>query len=134
MAMGPLELVVLSFPAERFSDGARAALRQFPAWGEMRVVDAVVVRIDVAGRARAVELNEVPSLRGLASLTGGLITQVDVAEVAELVDDGSEALAVLLEHHWVLDLESPLARSDGSIVALTHISGAPVAVGTDRTS
>jgi hypothetical protein len=129
MAMGPLELVVLSFPAQRFSDGAWAALRHLPTEGEMRVVDVVVVRTDGAGQARAVELTEVPGLRGLALPSGGLITQVDVAEVAELIEDGTEALAVLLEHRWVLDLASPLATADGSIVALTHIPGAPVAVG-----
>ncbi|MEU8609229.1 DUF6325 family protein [Actinoplanes sp. NPDC048791] len=130
MAMGPLELVVLSFPAERFSDGARAALRHLPTEGEMTVVDVVVVRTDVAGRARAVELSEVPGLRSLTGLTGGLITQVDVAEVAELVRDGTQALAVLLEHRWLHDLYSPLAVSQGRIVALTHISGAPVAAGS----
>jgi hypothetical protein len=129
MAMGPLELVVLSFPAERFNDGAREALRHLPIEGEMRVVDVLVVRIDVTGQARAVELSEVPSLCSLTGLTGGLITQVDVAEVAELVRDGAEALAVLLEHRWVHDLHSPLAVSQGRIVALTHIPGAPAAVG-----
>ncbi|HEY0534368.1 MAG TPA: DUF6325 family protein [Actinoplanes sp.] len=129
MAFGPLELVVLTFPAERFTDGARAALRQLPAEGEMRVVDVVVVRPGRAGQWHAVELSEVPGLCGLAPLASGLITEVDVADIAELVEDGTEALAVLLEHHWVLDLQSPLATSDGSIVALTHISGAPVAVG-----
>jgi hypothetical protein len=129
MGFGPLELIVLSFPAERFTDGARAALRHLPTEGEMRVVDAVVVRPAGAGRWHAVELSEVPGLCGLAPLTSGLITQVDVADIADIVEDGTEALAVLLEHRWVLDLESPLAASDGSIVALTHISGAPVAVG-----
>jgi hypothetical protein len=96
----------------------------------MRVVDVVVVRIDVTGQARAVELSEVPGLCSLTGLTGGLITQVDVAEVAELVRHGAEALAVLLEHRWVQDLHSPLEVAQGRIVALTHISGAPVAAGS----
>ena len=129
MAFGPLELVVLTFPTERFTDGARAALRHLPTEGEMRVVDVVVVRAGGAGQWHAVELSEVPGLRGLAPPASGLITEVDVADIADLVEDGTEALAVLLEHRWVLDLKSPLASSDGSIIALTHISGAPVAAG-----
>jgi hypothetical protein len=129
MALGPMEMIVLSFPVERFRDGAWAALRRLPTEGIMRVVDVVVVRIDAAGRALAVELDDVPGLSDLAWLKSGLITAVDVAEIAELVAHGTEALAVLLEHRWLLDLRSPVATSDGSIVALTHISGAPAAVG-----
>jgi Family of unknown function (DUF6325) len=129
MSFGPLELVVLTFPADRFTDGVRAALRHLPADGQMRVVDVVVVRAGRAGRWQAVELSEVPGLCGLAPAPGGLITQVDVDDIADLVEDGTEALAVLLEHRWVLNLESPLATSDGSIIALTHIPGAPIPAG-----
>jgi uncharacterized protein DUF6325 len=128
MAMGPMELVVLSFPAERLYEGALAALHQLSTAGEMKIVDVLVVRVDSAGRPRAVELSEMPSLCGLARLTSGLITDVDVAEMSPLVDDSTVALAVLLEHRWVLDLERPVSASNGSIVALTHIPGAPAAV------
>lgn len=42
-----------------------------------------------------------------------------------MVDGQTDALAVLLEHRWVQDLAGPVAASSGSIVALTHIPGAP---------
>jgi hypothetical protein len=128
MAMGPLELVVLSVPRDRLDDGAYATLRKLTAGGEMRVVDVLVVRAGADGRPQAVELSERPGLRGLAGLTSGLITAVDVAEVGLLVDDGTDALAVLLEHRWLRELERHVAGAKGSVVALTHISGAPVAV------
>ena len=129
MAMGPLELVVLSFPTIRLCDGVQTTLRQLRTATGMKVVDVLVVRVDVTGRARTVELSELPGLRGQVPPTTGLISQVDVAEVAQLVDDVTDALAVLLEHRWVLALERPVAASAGSIVAMIHISGAPVAAG-----
>ena len=125
--LGPLELVVLSFPAHRLNDGVRATLDQIIAAGEMRIVDVLVVRTDAAGGACSVELGELPGLRGdqaaLARLATGLITQTDIDEVAELVDMENDALAVLLEHRWIQDLAGPLAASDGTIVALNHIPG-----------
>jgi hypothetical protein len=129
MAIGPLELMVLSFPADQLSDGVRATLNRLAAAGEMRVVDVLVVRTDAAGGACAVELSELPGLCGdrarLARLATGLITESDIDEVAAWVDVRTDALAVLLEHRWVRDLAGPVAASQGSIVALTHISGAP---------
>ncbi|BBH67281.1 hypothetical protein ACTI_39660 [Actinoplanes sp. OR16] len=129
MAFGPLELMVLSFPADQLSEGVRATLNRLAAAGEMRVVDALVVRTNAAGGAYSVELSQLVGLRGdrtrLARLATGLITESDIREVAELLDDETDALAVLLEHRWVRDLAGPVAASRGNIVALTHISGAP---------
>ncbi|MEU4691479.1 DUF6325 family protein [Actinoplanes sp. NPDC023714] len=129
MAFGPLELMVLSFPADQLSDGVRATLNRLAAAGEMRVVDALVVRTDAAGGAYSVELSQLGGLRDdrrrLARLATGLITESDIDEVAAMVDDETDALAVLLEHRWVRDLAGPVAASRGNIVALTHIPGAP---------
>ncbi|MEU8240269.1 DUF6325 family protein [Actinoplanes missouriensis] len=129
MAFGPLELMVLSFPADQLTDGVRATLNRLTTAGEMRIVDVLVVRTDAAGGACAVELSELPGLHGdrvrLGRLATGLITESDIDEVAAMVDDQTDALAVLLEHRWVRDLAGPIAASRGSIVALTHIPGAP---------
>ncbi|GIF40309.1 hypothetical protein Axi01nite_46200 [Actinoplanes xinjiangensis] len=128
MALGPLELMVLSFPAERLGEGVRATLALLAVAGEMRVVDVLVIRTDGAGGACAVELSELPCLHGevhLARLASGLITESDIDDVAGLVDGQTDALAVLLEHRWVQDLAGPVAASSGCIVALTHIPGAP---------
>jgi hypothetical protein len=128
MALGPLELIILSFPAERLNDGALAALEGLSRGGEMRVVDVLVIRTDSAGGACTVELCELPGLPGelgWTRLATGLITESDIDEVAWLVDDDTDALAVLLEHRWVDDLAGRVAASSGTIVALTHIPGAP---------
>jgi hypothetical protein len=129
MAFGPLELMVLSFPADQLSGGVRATLNRLAVCGEMRVVDVLVVRTDeLTGRAYAVELSQLHGLCGdrlrLARLATGLITESEIDEVAAMVDVKTDALAVLLEHRWVRDLAGPVAASQGSIVALTHIPGA----------
>lgn len=129
MAMGPLELMVMSFPADRLNDGVRATLDRLEVAGEMRIVDVVIVRTDTAGGACGIELCELPGFPGdlvtLGRLATGLISESDIDEVATLVDAETDALAVLLEHCWVNDLAGRVAASSGTIVALTHIPGAP---------
>ena len=125
MALGPLELIVLSFPAAKLNDGVLATLDRLHGAPGVRVVDVLVVRTDAVGGACPVELNELPGLAGdlldLARLATGLITETDIDEVGELVDEETDALAVLVEHLWVNDLASEVASSDGTVLALMHI-------------
>jgi hypothetical protein len=125
MALGPLELIVLSFPAARLNDGVLATLDQLLVAPGVRVLDVLVVRTDAVGGACAVELNELPGLgcdpQIQARLATGLITETDVDEVGELVDDETDALAVLVERLWVNELASEVASTDGTVLALLQI-------------
>ena len=125
MALGPLELIVLSFPAAKLNDGVLATLDQLLVVPGVRVLDVLVVRTDAVGGACAVELNELPGLgcdpQIQARLATGLITETDVDEVGELVDEENDALAVLVEHLWMNDLASEVASTDGTVLALLHI-------------
>ncbi len=125
MALGPLELIVLSFPAARLNDGVLATLDQLLVAPGVRVLDVLVVRTDAVGGACAVELSELPGLgfdpQTQARLATGLITETDVDEVGELVDAENDALAVLVEHRWVNDLASEVASTGGTVLALLHI-------------
>jgi hypothetical protein len=133
MALGPLELIVLSFPMARLNDGVRTTLDRLHGAPGVRVVDVLVVRTDAAGGACGVELSELPGLAGdpldLARMATGLITETDIDEVGELVDERTDALAVLVEHLWVNDLASEVASTDGTVLALMHIPNALAAVG-----
>jgi len=125
MALGPMELIVLSFPALRLNDGVVATLDRLAQAPGVRVADVLVVRTDAVGGACAVELNELPGLPGdpaaFTRLATGLITETDVDEVGDLVDNETDALAVLVEHLWVNDLASRVASTDGTVLALMHI-------------
>jgi len=119
----------MAFPADRLNDGVRVTLDRLTTAGEMRIVDVLVVRADAAGGAFGVELCDLPGMSGdraaMTRLASGLITEADIDEVADLVDRETDALAVLLEHRWVSELARRVADSRGTIVALTHIPGAP---------
>ncbi|GIF21900.1 hypothetical protein BJ973_002227 [Actinoplanes tereljensis] len=125
MALGPLELVVLCFPASRLNDGVLATLERLDSAPGVRVVDVLVVRTDAVGGACGVELSELPGLAvdpvAIVRLATGLITETDVDEVGALVDQQTDALAVLVEHLWVRDLADKVATIDGTLLTLLHI-------------
>jgi hypothetical protein len=120
-----MELIVLCFPATQLNDGVRATLDRLDSMGDMRVVDVLVVRTDTAGGACAVELNELSGLRvdpaAMARLATGLITETDIDDIADLVDEGTDAIAVLVEHVWVQNLARQMVAVDGTVLALIHV-------------
>jgi hypothetical protein len=125
MVLGPLELLVLSFPAALLNNGVSATLDRLESIAYMRVVDVLVVRTDSAGGACAVELNDLPGLQVdpvvLNRLATGLITETDIDEIAALVDESTDAVALLVEHVWVNDLVDQMAGTEGTVLALIHI-------------
>ncbi|MET0419537.1 MAG: DUF6325 family protein [Actinoplanes sp.] len=130
MALGPLELLVVCFPSTRLADGVVATLERLAKAGDLRIADVLVVRTDAAGGACPVELTEIPGLPGdpvaLTRLATGLITETDVDEIAELVDNDIDALAVLVEHLWVNDLAGEVAATDGTVLAVLHVPAAVI--------
>jgi Family of unknown function (DUF6325) len=125
MVLGPMELIVLCFPAAQLNDGVQATLDRLDSVADMRAVDILVVRTDDAGGACAVELSELPGLRvdpaAVARLATGLITETDIDDIADLVDHGTDAVAVLVEHVWVQDLADDMVAVDGTVLALMHV-------------
>jgi hypothetical protein len=126
MALGPLELIVLSFPCGQDSTTAswRHSTRLLGAPG-VRVLDVLVVRTDAVGGACPVELNELPGIGGdplaLARLATGSSPRPTSTRSASSSMTKPTPLAVLVEHQWVNDLASDVASTDGTVLRLLHI-------------
>ena len=125
MTWGPLELVVLTFPAERMPAGIGAALDRLATSPDVRLVDALVVRTGADGTVSAVELTDLPGLDdpppGWDAPAEGLISEADMREIAAAVATGEDAVALLVEHRWSADLAERVAGQDGVLVATAPI-------------
>ena len=128
MSLGPLEFVVLAFPGEGMATGVQTALDRVNKAGDLRVVDALVVTkhgdgaISAAELADADELRSVQATYGLSDLeTVGLISTDDVDEVSALLEPGTTAMAMLVEHVWTKDLAGAVAAAGGVLVASAHV-------------
>ncbi|MFC9327990.1 DUF6325 family protein [Kitasatospora sp. NPDC057015] len=122
--MGPAELLVLTFPLETITVEAAAALAKLSTGGDIRVIDSLVVTRRPDGETTYGELADFEHLDGV--VPGGnaelpLIGPEDAQEAAELLEPGSVALIVLIEHVWAQAAADALRAVGGRIASGVRI-------------
>lgn len=130
MSRGPMEFVVVEFPSQTIDERFALRLRDIVAAGLVRMVDVMVVSRDERGTVTAQEFADLDPARTRAYAEvvhsiEGLISDEDVAEVAEQVRPGTCALVVLLEHLWLAGIAAAMADAGGRMVFTERIP-APV--------
>ncbi|MFC9299116.1 DUF6325 family protein [Streptomyces sp. NPDC057011] len=121
--MGPVEFIVLAFPEEQLRVPAVEAVMGLRKTGVVRLIDGLVTTRTAAGEVLAAEFDEFLELRGL--LTGRdavrLIGPEDVKEAAGLLERGSCALLLVVEHVWAEDAAIAVRAAGGRIVGSVRI-------------
>ncbi|MFD7261172.1 DUF6325 family protein [Streptomyces sp. NPDC059874] len=127
--MGPVEFIVLAFPEEQLRVPAVEAVMGLRKTGVVRLIDGLVATRTAAGEVLAAEFDEFVELQGL--LTGReaarLIGPEDVREAAELLERGSCALLLLVEHVWAEDAAIAVRAAGGRIAGAVRIPADRVA-------
>ncbi|MFD9406701.1 DUF6325 family protein [Streptomyces sp. NPDC059989] len=121
--MGPVEFIVLAFPEEQLRVPAVEAVMGLRKTGVVRLIDGLVVTRTAGGEVLSAEFDEFVELHGL--LTGRdvarLIGPEDVREAAGLLERGSCALLLLVEHVWAEDAAIAVRAAGGRIVGSVRI-------------
>lgn len=121
--MGPVEFIVLAFPEEQLRVPAVEAVTGLRKTGVVRLIDGLVATRTAGGEVLASEFDEFVELQGL--LTGRdvarLIGPEDVQEAARLLERGSCALLLLVEHVWAEDAAIAVRAAGGRIVGSVRI-------------
>ncbi|MEU9105304.1 DUF6325 family protein [Streptomyces xanthophaeus] len=129
--MGPVEFIVLAFPEEQLRVPAVEAVMGLRKTGVVRLIDGLVATRTASGDVLAAEFDEFEELRGL--LTGRdaarLIGPEDVQEAAGLLERGSCALLLVVEHVWAQDAALAVRAAGGRIVGSVRIPPDRVAAG-----
>ncbi|MER7462152.1 DUF6325 family protein [Streptomyces sp. NPDC097981] len=132
--MGPVEFIVLAFPEEQLRVPAVEAVMGLRKAGVVRLIDGLVVTKTAAGEVLAAEFDEFMELLGLLRHreAARLIGAEDVREAAELLDRGSCALLLLVEHVWAEDAAIAVRAAGGRIVGSVRIPPERVPAGPGR--
>ncbi|MFD3538720.1 DUF6325 family protein [Streptomyces sp. NPDC058662] len=121
--MGPVEFIVLAFPEEQLRVPAVEAVMGLRKTGVVRLIDGLVATHTASGEVLAAEFDEFVELHGL--LTGRdvarLIGPEDVQEAAALLERGSCALLLVVEHVWAEDAAIAVRAAGGRIVGSVRI-------------
>jgi len=129
MGLGPIELLVLGFPGNRFTGGILPQIEALVDNGVITIVDALIVHKDDDGTLDIVELDQVDAGDDVSALSrfldegNGLISEEDVEEFAEALPPGSSAAALAFEHTWFKPLRDEIVDSGGILLADMRIPG-----------
>ncbi len=119
---GPVDFVLLEYPAGRTDGSAARAVIDLVRAGTIRLWDVVLVAKDPDGSVRAVELDELPAdiPPDIAEMTGarsGLIGEEDVLAAAEALEPGTLAALLVYENAWAVPFIEATVRNGGGVVA-----------------
>ncbi len=107
MALGPIELLVIGFPGNRFTGGILPEIERLVDSDVMTLVVALLIFKDDDGEVEFVELDQVDAGQGVAALCGfldegnGLISEEDMEGFAAALEPGSFAPALGFRAHVV---------------------------------
>jgi hypothetical protein len=124
--LGPVDWIVVEFPGSKFKGEIAPALHDLVERGLVRVLDLLVLKKDADGSLEAFEMSdlddsELGELRGYESELAMLLSEDDVAAIAEAIEPGSSAGVLVWENTWAAPFASALRRAGGQLVASGRI-------------
>jgi uncharacterized membrane protein len=120
MDIGPVELIVLTFPGERADRAAVKAVEDVVAQGYVTVLDLVFMSRLKDGQIRVTDVDQNLDDTGLGSLRitrQALVSEDDMELVRDSLEPGSSAAVIVYEETWARGVAGAV-RSAGGEVAL----------------
>lgn len=117
---GPIDYIVVGFPGNKFKGEVLAELADAVEQGVIQVLDLAVIVKDEDGEVTSLELTADDAALAKVFPQGeqqGLITDEDVAEVAEVLDDNCSAGLLIVEQLWAKGLKQAILNADGILLA-----------------
>jgi len=124
--LGPIDLIILSFPAGQPPDSFLAAVQEVERRNDVRILDALVVTKGPDGRIGRTELSDIANLGDVAAdiaarRTLGMVGLDDVNEIAMVMDPDTTVLALLVENVWAREAAEEARRHNGRLLATVRI-------------
>ncbi len=124
--LGPVDWIVVEFPGTQFNGEIAPHLVDLVDRGIIRVLDLLVLTKDADGAVEGFELadlddSEIGQLRTYEAELAMLLTEDDVASIAEAVEPSSAAAVLVFENTWVAPFASAVRHAGGQLVASGRI-------------
>src|SRR5664279_6273376 len=120
--LGPVDYVVVEFPGSNFKGEILPELAGLVQRGIVRVLDLVLITKEEDGTFDAFEFGDIDDgvlgeLREVERELADLLSEDDVARVAEALEPGSTAALLVYENLWAVPFASAVRRAGGQLVA-----------------
>jgi hypothetical protein len=128
MTLGPIEVVEIGFPENRFDGSILAELERLVEQEIITVVDGLFVQKDDDGAITILEFEELTDddagrLTELLDEIDSLVSADDVDELAAGLEPGTAAAILVFEHTWVKGFRDAIVDAGGFLAADFRIPG-----------
>jgi hypothetical protein len=129
MALGPIEVLLIGFPGNQLNGAIRPEIQRLIDADIISLIDALLLRKDRNGDIAFSEFHEeggnedASRLATLIDQIDDLISDEDVATLAEGLEPNSSAAILIFEHTWAKPLRDAIADSGGVLAAQYRVPG-----------
>ena len=126
MTYGPIDFLALEFKTSQLKGEIIPELLELVKNKIVRVIDLVIIQKYEDGHHEALEMQQLaPDLLALFDPleveTSGIIQVEDIANVAEVMENGTNAAILLFENLWAVKFKEAVLRANGRLLAQDRI-------------
>jgi hypothetical protein len=127
MSVGPIEVIVVEFPGNRFNGKIIPELRRLVEAGTIRIVDGLLISRDEGEDLTILEIDQVTGDSDLAALAelfdtiDALVSDEDVEALSQTLEPNSSAAILVFEHTWAIPFRDAVVDSGGVLAAAVRI-------------
>ena len=119
---GPIDYIIVGFEGNNFKGEILKELEKAVNDGIIAVLDLAIIVKDNDGNVTSVEFNNLDSLVAqkiseAKSSSKGLITEDDINETGELLENNTSAGLLIIEQLWAKGLKQAIINANGVLVA-----------------
>ena len=121
MAVGPIDVVIIGFPGNKFSGQIAPAVMDLVDSGTIRVIDLLFVMKDADGVTLTIDAADLdpetgPSFMAIDVVQPGALGPEDADEVAEDLEPNTSALLIAFENAWAAKFVEAVRAADGFVI------------------
>jgi len=126
MGVGPVDVVIIGFPGNKFTGAIAPALMELVDSGTIRVLDLLFVSKDANGVVTTIDAKDLDPQAGPAYLSvtvhaEGALGAEDAEEVADDLEPNSSALLVAFENAWAERFVDACRAADAVVIDTIRI-------------
>jgi hypothetical protein len=124
--LGPVDWIVVEFPGSKLTGEIAPVLKDYVDRGLIRVLDLLFLKKDDDGSFEAFEASdledsEIGGLRAYETELAMLLSEQDVADLAEAIEPGSSAAVLVWENVWAAPFGAAMRHAGGQLAASGRI-------------
>jgi uncharacterized protein DUF6325 len=124
--LGPVDWIVVEFPGSKLTGEIAPVIKDYQARGLIKVLDLLFMKKDKDGGLEAFEASdlggtEIGELRSYEKDLAMVLSEQDVADLAETIEPGSSAAVLVWENLWAAPFGTAVRKAGGQLVASGRI-------------